>query len=156
MVLILRQFSALVKPHRKQSPPLYIRRSCDASASCPDTFTLFKRQIQAYHPPCARGRSFILSAHNAERTSYNLSPTAHGTAVPTTTLFTAWPRCAGEALLGRFSALRPSMRTTCAATPTRTTRRCGARLGPLDSASAARSRSPTARSASPTTGSKNH
>ena len=48
------------------------------------------------------------------------------------------------------------MLSTCAATRTRTTHRCGAHSNPLDSASAARSRWPTARSALPTTGSKSH
>ena len=79
-----------------------------------------------------------------------------GIPMPTTTSFTAWPRCVGVGSRGQFSALRPSARITCAATHTRTTRRCGARLDPSDSANVERSRSPTARSASPTTGSKNH
>ena len=49
-----------------------------------------------------------------------------------------------------------SARITCAATPTRTMSRCGVRLSPSDSKSAARSPWPTVRSASPTTGSKRH
>jgi len=79
-----------------------------------------------------------------------------GLPMPTTTSSTAWPQCVGVGSRGRFSALRLSTRTTYAATPTRTTRRCDARSNPLDSASAAPSRWPTERSASPTTGSKNH
>ena len=54
------------------------------------------------------------------------------------------------------SRSRQSARTTCAATPTRTTRRCGARLRSSGSANVERSRSPTERSASPMTGSKSH
>lgn len=155
LVLILRRFYTLARLHRTQSTPLNIRTASDVSVAHPNTFTLFKRQIRAHHPPCKRGSSFILSAHNPERTSLTLSPTTHGAAVPTTTSFTAWPRCEEEVSLGRSSRSRPSMRTTCAATRTRTTHRCSVRLSHLDSASAARSRSPTARSASPTTGSRN-
>ena len=55
--------------------------------------------------------------------------------------------------LGQSSSSLQSARTTCAATPTRTTYRCGARSRLSDSASAAPSRWPTERSASPTTGS---
>ena len=79
-----------------------------------------------------------------------------GIPMPTTTSSTAWPQCVGAGSRGRFSALRLSTRTTYAATLTRTTRRCDARSNPLDSANVERSRSPTTRSASPTTGSKNH
>ena len=156
LVLILRRFYTLARLHRTQSTPLNIRTASDVSVAHPNTFTLFKRQIRAHHPPCKRGSSFILSAHNPERTSLTLSPTTHGAAVPTTTSFTAWPRYAGTASLGQSSRSRQSARTTCAATPTRTTRRCGARLRSSGSANVERSRSPTERSASPMTGSKSH
>ena len=57
---------------------------------------------------------------------------------------------------GRFSGSRLSTRTTCAATPTRTTLRCGARLSLSGSANVERSRWPTVRIALPTTESKSH
>ena len=82
--------------------------------------------------------------------------TAHGIPMLTTTSFTAWLRRTGAVSLGLSSSSRLSARTTCAATPTRTMYRCSARLGPSDSANVERSRSPTVRSASPTTGSRNH
>lgn len=77
-----------------------------------------------------------------------------GTPMPTTTSSTAWPRCVGMGLRGRSSDSRRNTLITYAATPTRTTLRCGARSSPSDSASAARSLSPTVRSALPMTGSR--
>ena len=97
-----------------------------------------------------------MNTRNPDQTTLKLSLTAHGEATPTTTSSTAWPQCAGTVLLGRSSHSRLNTRITCAATPTKTTHRCGTHLSPLDSASAAQSPSPTARSASPMTGSKSH
>ena len=82
--------------------------------------------------------------------------TAHGIPRLSTTRFTAWQQCAGMGSRARSSSLRLSTRTTYVATRTRTTHRCDARSNPSDSKSAAQSPLPTTRSASPTTGSKNH
>ena len=105
--------------------------------------------------PTRRGRLlFFLSLPGRMKPTQRL--TALGALMPITTSFTVWLRCVGGVLLGRFSASRLSTRTTCAATPTRTTRPCGTRSNPSGSANVERSRSLTARSASPTTGSKRH
>lgn len=113
----------------------------------------------------AHGHCFVVTDDEGLLAVFTLAPgpdettpisRALGVPMPTTTSFTAWPRCVGVGSRGQFSTLRLSARITCAATPTRTTHRCGARLGPSDSANVDRSRSPTTRSASPTTGSNHH
>lgn len=81
---------------------------------------------------------------------------ALGTPMPTTTSSTAWPRCVGMGLRGRSSDLRRNTRIIYDATLTKRTYRCDARSNPSDSKSAERSRWPTVRSASPTTGSRSH
>lgn len=105
--------------------------------------------------PTTRGRSpsFPLFLGQTRPTLKSMVP---GISMPTTTSSTEWPRYVVAVSLGRSSASRRSTWITCAATLTRTTPRCGARLSPLDFESAAQSPWPTARSASPTTGSKSH
>lgn len=90
------------------------------------------------------------------RTKRTQRSPALGTPMPTTTSSTAWPRCAGMGLRGRSSDSRRNTLITYAATHTRTTLQCCARLSLSDSKSAERSRWPTARSALPTTGCKSH